>query len=190
MFTLGRASRQNITSACSPSSLSTISLSRVTIHLFSMNHRTVIRDGYWSDNDWVDSSDKENNNPGSADDFDDIYDISDDDSQEELPETRSCVSCGDSQPLENFRYHSQRHISRRLSYSIYCEKCRKSHALKRSANRRKKMERNGSSRTIIRYVTWPEMMGFFERDAYDNIEYILFIICLLISPGTPLKHTT
>jgi hypothetical protein len=61
--------------------------------------------------------------------------------------------------------------------------------LKTSASQRKKRERDGSRRTIIRYVTWPEMMGYFERDARENIEYT-FPILLLISSGTVLKHTT
>ena len=149
-----------------------------------MNHKTVIREGYCSDDDWLDSqdcnsSDIENNADEDADDFDSIYDIgSDDDSEEEQRKTRSCVSCGDSQPLENFRYRTRRgNLSPRRPYSCYCEKCRKSQALKRSANQRKKRERNGSSRIIIRYVTWPEMMGFFERDAQENIEYILPSSC-------------
>lgn len=47
---------------------------------------------------WVRSSDKENNNPDYEDDFDDIYDKSNDDSQEELPETKGCVGWDDSQP--------------------------------------------------------------------------------------------
>lgn len=158
-----------------------------------MNHKTVIREGYCSDDDWVDSqhydsSDKENNaydnSDDNSDDFDSVYDISDDDSQEELPNMRSCISCGDNQPLENFRYRSQRgNVSRRLPYSFYCEKCRKSRSLKRSASQRKKRERDGSARTIIRYVTWPGMMGFFERDARENIEYIPPSTLLLIHQG-------
>ena len=154
-----------------------------------MNDRTIIREGYRLDDDWIDSqdchsSDKENNADDNADDFDSIYEISDDDSQDDLPKTRSCISCREIQPVENFRYRSQRGpVSRRIQYSCKCEKCRKSHSLKTSANQRKKRERNGG-RVIIRYVTWPEMMGFFEREA--QVEYMLVFILLLTSSETVL----
>ena len=121
--------------------LTRLFLSYIALHFILMNYKTMIHEGYCSDDDWIDSqqydsNDKENNADDNFTDFNSVYDISDDDSQEELLNIRLCISCDDSQPLENFRYRSQRsNISRRLPYSWYCEKCRKSRSLKRSANR-------------------------------------------------------
>ena len=66
-----------------------------------------------------------------TDDYNSIYDIGNDDSQEELLKTRICIICGNNQLLQNFKYrfyHSN--ISWRRPYSFKCEKCQKSQSMK------------------------------------------------------------